>query len=306
MSKKIIFMGTPQFSVKTLKVLVDSNHEIKCIYTQPPKKSSRGQKIHISPIQKIAEKLNLKVRTPSNLESDVEYEFFKSLNPYLVIVVAYGQIIPEKYLTIPIKGFLNIHASLLPRWRGAAPIQRAIMNNDNETGISFMKINKDLDSGPYMKQLKIKIDKQSTTQKISDELSELGAKNILECIELIEKDEAEFVNQNENKSTYAKKIKKIESKIIWTETASEILAKINSLNPSPGAWFKYNGSRYKVWKAEISSLNGLPGEIIGENFTIGCKEDSIKILELQKEGKNKLKTKDFLIGNKILKGEKLF
>ena len=180
------------------------------------------------------------------------------------------------------------------------------MNNDNETGISFMKINKDLDSGPYMKQLKIKIDKQSTTQKISDELSELGAKNILECIELIEKDEAEFVNQNENKSTYAKKIKKIESKIIWTETASEILAKINSLNPSPGAWFKYNGSRYKVWKAEISSLNGLPGEIIGENFTIGCKEDSIKILELQKEGKNKLKTKDFLIGNKILKGEKLF
>lgn len=298
-------MGTPTFSVKVLETLVNSKYNIQCVYTQPPKKSLRGQKINTSAVQKTAEKFNLEIRAPKILNNKDEYEYFKSLKPYLVVVVAYGKIIPKHYLNLAEKGFLNIHASLLPKWRGAAPIQRSIMNNDKETGVSFMKIEEGLDTGPYMKQLKLIIDSQSSTKKITEELSELGAKNILECIKMIENDRAQFIEQDHGKATYAKKVKKTESKISWSEKAEKILSKINSFNPTPGAWFEYNGSRYKIWKAEVMELNGIPGTILDEKLIIACKENSIKILEIQKEGKNRLKTKDFLIGTKILKGTKL-
>ena len=299
-------MGTPQFSVKILDVLNKSNYDIQCVYTQPPKKSSRGQKVQPSAVQKFAEQHNLKIRTPHNLSVKEELDFFKSLKPYIVIVVAYGKIIPKNYLDIPSKGFLNIHASLLPKWRGAAPIHRAIMNNEKKTGISFMKIEEKLDSGPYMKQLEIKITEQSTTKQISDELSKLSAENILECLELIEKNLEKFINQDENQATYAKKIDKKESRIDWTKDAKTILAKINGLNPNPGAWFEHKDMRFKIWKAKISDLTGNPGEVLTDNLTIGCNDKSIKIIELQKEGKNKLKAEKFMIGNKILKGEKIF
>jgi methionyl-tRNA formyltransferase len=305
MAKKIIFMGTPNFSVKTLEILANSKYNIKCVYTQPPKKSLRGQKINTSPVQKTAEKFNLEIRSPQSLNNKDEYEYFKSLKPYLVIVVAYGKIIPKNYLDLAEKGFLNIHASLLPKWRGAAPIQRSIMNNDKETGVSFMKIEEGLDTGPYMRQLRLKIDGQSSTEKITEELSELGAKNILKCIEMIENNQAQFVEQDHEKASYAKKINKLESKISWADKADKILYKINSLNPTPGAWFEYDGARYKIWKAEIKELNGIPGEILDEKLIIACKEKSIKILEIQKEGKNRLQIKDFLSGTKILIGTKL-
>ena len=171
-------MGTPEFSVKTLEVLSLSNYEIVCVYTQPAKRSLRGQKMNKSPVHKFAEKLNLKVRTPKNLTEENEYDFFKSLDPYIVIVVAYGKVIPKNYLNVPTKGFINIHASLLPKWRGAAPIQRSIMNHEKETGISIMKIQEKLDEGPYIKQIKTKIDDKTTSQSLSDTLSKLGAENI--------------------------------------------------------------------------------------------------------------------------------
>ena len=155
MTKKIVFMGTPQFSVQTLEVLTKSKYKIECVYTQPPKKSSRGQKINPSAIQLSAEKLGLNIRTPDNLDNDVEYKYLKSVDAYLIIVVAYGKIIPKNFLNLPKKGFINIHASLLPKWRGAAPIQRSIINQDYESGISIMKINEKLDAGPFMKQVKV-------------------------------------------------------------------------------------------------------------------------------------------------------
>ena len=303
MSKKIVFMGTPEFSVQTLKKIVESKYSIECVYTQKPKKSFRGQKINSSPIQVEAEKLNLNIRTPDDLDSEKEYENFKSLDSNIIIVIAYGKIIPKKYLDLPNKFFINIHASLLPRWRGAAPIQRAIMNKDKVSGISFMKIEEGLDVGPYIKQIEIKLDDQMTSGKLSKRLSNLGAENILNCIDLIEKNEAQFINQDENKATYAKKIMKSEAKILWKESAKDILSKINSLNPAPGAWFEYENLRYKVWKAKISNLTGAPGEILDNKLTIGCNEKSIEILEIQKEGKKKLLINDFLIGSKFLKGK---
>ena len=304
MSKKIVFMGTPEFSVPTLKVLSKSNYKLECVYTQPPKKSFRGQKLKASPIEIVAKKLNLNIRSPIKLD-DNEYEYIKSIKPFIVIVVAYGQIIPKNFLELSDMGFLNIHASLLPKWRGAAPIQRSIMNHEKETGISFMKIEEGLDEGPYFNQIKTKIDDQTTSKVLSEKLSQKGAENILECLKLIENGEAKFIKQNPKKATYAQKISKNESKINWEESAKNILSKINGLNPSPGAWFEYAGSRHKVWKAIITNQSGKVGEVIDDKLTIACKEKSLRIIEIQKEGKNKMLTKDFLLGVKINIGDKV-
>ena len=295
-------MGTPQFSVQTLEVLAKSKYKIECVYTQPPKKSSRGQKIKPSAVQMTAEKFRLNVRTPDNLYNEAEYKYLKSVDAYLIVVVAYGKIIPKSFLNLSKKGFINIHASLLPKWRGAAPIQRSIINQDYESGISIMKINEKLDAGPFMKQIKVKIDNQTTSKSLSDKLSKLGAENIIETINLIEQNKANFLEQNHVKATYAKKIKKEEAKINWTQKAKMIISKINGLNPSPGAWFKFESSRYKVWKAEVHESTGEPGQIIDEKLIIACQDKSIKILEIQKEGKKKLLVKDFLSGKKIIKG----
>ena len=306
MFKKIVFMGTPVFSVPVLKSLYQNGYPISAVYSQPPKKSMRGQKINKSPIQKMAENLSLNFRIPNYLEDNKEeYDFFKSLNPDLVIVVAYGQLIPKNFLALSKNGFINIHASLLPRWRGSAPIQRAIMNLDKTTGISIMKIKEKLDSGPVMKQEEIKIAEEMNTENLSNKLSDLSSKVILDCIEKIKKGEAKFVEQDESKATYAKKITKEESKINWNQNAINIIAKINGLFPNPGAWFLFMGERYKILNASLSDLDGKSGKVLDENLTIGCKTKSIKINEIQRQGKNKQKTKDFLIGCKIKKGTNL-
>ena len=303
MSKKIIFMGTPEFSVPTLEALYKSSYNIECVYSQPPKKSSRGQKVNSSPIQTASERLGIKVRNPLNLNSNEEYEYFKSLKPYLVIVVAYGKIIPKKYLNLSEKGFLNIHASLLPRWRGPAPIQRSIMNRDRTTGISFMKIEEGLDEGPFCRQIEVNIDEQTTSGQLTEKLSILGSENIIKCLDEISKDQLEFINQDHSKATYSKKITKKESKINWQMPANDIIAKINGLNPTPCAWFNLDNVRCKVWKAAISNLSGREGEIMDDDLTIACKEKSIKVLEIQREGKKKMTAKNFLSGIKIKKGK---
>ena len=261
-------MGTPQFSVSVLETLAKSSYQISCVYTQPPKKSNRGQKLNPSPIQDSAKNLKLVIRNPNNLNTDEEFKFFKEVNPDIVIVVAYGQLIPKKFLDIPRKGFINIHASLLPKWRGAAPIQRAIMNLDKKTGISIMKIEEELDSGPVMKKIEIDISPLDTTGSISDKLSKISSKYIVEVLDEIFDEKAKFVEQDHNNRTYAKKIKKNEAKINWAEDAEIIVGKINSLNPEPGAWFKYKKTRYKVWKAIVFDKVGPTGTILDDNFKI--------------------------------------
>ena len=295
-------MGTSNFSVPILKSLYQNGYPIVTIYTQPPQKSMRGQKVNKSPIQKMAENLCIECRTPDGLkENNEEYNFLKLLNPDLVIVVAYGQLIPKNYLSLSKHGFINIHASLLPKWRGAAPIQRSIMNLDKETGVSIMKIVEKLDAGPVMRQEKINIINEMNAEDLSNNLSDLSSKLILECIDEIEEGKAKFIDQDEQKATYAKKINKEEGKINWDNSAENILAQINSLLPNPGAWFSFMGERYKILKASISEAEGEKGKVIDNNLTIACKSKSIKVNEIQRQGKNKQSTSEFLLGSKIKK-----
>ena len=302
MFKKIVFMGTSNFSVPILKSLYQNGYPIVTIYTQPPQKSMRGQKVNKSPIQKMAENLCIECRTPDSLkENNEEYNFLKLLNPDLIIVVAYGQLIPKNYLSLSKHGFINIHASLLPKWRGAAPIQRSIMNLDKETGVSIMKIVEKLDAGPVMMQEKINVTSEMNAEDLSNKLSDLSSKLILECIDEIEEGKAKFIDQDEQKATYAKKINKEEGKINWDNSAENILAQINSLLPNPGAWFSFMGERYKILKASISETEGEKGKVIDNNLTIACKSKSIKVNEIQRQGKNKQSTSEFLLGSKIKK-----
>ena len=304
MPKKIIFMGTPLFAVPILKSLYQNGYPISVVYTQPPQKSHRGQKINKSPIQGISETLNIDFRNPQSLKNNIdEYEFLKKINADLAIVVAYGQIIPREFLSLTKKGFINIHASLLPKWRGAAPIQRSIMNLDTETGISIMKINEKLDSGPISNTYKIKLDQNLNSQEVSEKLSLLAADKILDNVDDILDDKVKFLEQDHSKSTYATKINKSEGLIDWSDKPSKIIGKINGLYPSPGAFFNFNGERYKVLKAEISNGIGKYGEVISDYLEIACGDNkSIKILEIQREGKKIQKIGEFMLGSQIRKG----
>ena len=303
MSQKIVFMGTPEFSIPTLEILMESDHEVSAVFTQPANKANRGKKMSPSAVEVFSKKKSLRLRTPNDLNSDDEFDFFKKLNPDIVVVVAYGKIIPKKYFNLAKNGFINLHASLLPKWRGAAPIQRSIMNLDKETGISIMKIVEELDAGPVMHQDKIKINENIDSLTLSKVLSKLGAKSVLNSIIQIEKGKAVFKEQNHAQATYAKKIEKNEGQIHWDVSAKKIIAQINGLNPNPGAWFLYKKERYKVWKAELVNSAGEPGRVIDNHLTISCSEKSIKILEIQKEGKSRQPVDQFLLGKKINQGE---
>ena len=306
MPLNIIFMGTPEFSIASLEKINNSSHNIITVYTQPPKKKSRGQKIETSPVYKKAKKLNLKIRCPENLNNETEYNFLKDNTPDVVVVVAYGQIIPKKILEIPNILFINLHASLLPRWRGAAPIQRAIQHKDKETGISIMKIVNELDAGPFLKQVKISIKHDTNFTDLSNSLSNLGAKVLLESLSQIESKNFKYIEQDHENATYAKKMQKREFKINWNIKADDLVAQINSLSRSPGAWFELGKKRYKILKAvEIKDKSGKPGEVLDESLVIACCNNSIQIIELQREGKKAMSANEFLIGNKVKKGTKL-
>ena len=221
----------------------------------------------------------------------------------LSIVVAYGQIIPKEFLNLTKKGFFNIHASILPRWRGAAPIQRSIMNLDEEIGISIMKMNEDLDSGPLSNIYKIKLDKKLNAMEVSEKLSLLAADKILDNVKSILDGKSKFINQDHSIATYAKKIIKSEGQINWNEDALKIIGKINGLYPTPGAFFNFNGERYKILKAEVGNGIGKMGEVITDNLEIVCgNQKSIKILEIQREGKKVQKIGEFMLGSQIRKG----
>ena len=306
MLKKIVFMGTPIFAVPILKSLYQNGYPVSVVYTQPPQKSQRGQKINKSLIQSLSETLNIEFRTPLSLKNNrEEYEYLKKLDADLGIVVAYGQIIPNEILNLTKKGFINIHASLLPKWRGAAPIQRSIINLDKQTGITIMKINNKLDSGPIFNSYKIDISNNENAEIISNKLSLLGAEKILDNIDNILDDEIEFKEQNHADATYANKIEKSEGKIDWNNKAENIIGKINGLYPSPGAWFIYKGERFKILKAEISEGKGKPGIILDEYFKVACNNKSIKILEIQRQGKRPQKINEFMLGSQIKEGSNL-
>ena len=303
MNKKIVFMGTSNFAVPILKSLYQNGYPISVVYTQPPKKSNRGLKLSKSPINLFADNITLDVRTPQSLKNNNEEELFlNELKPDIILVVSFGQMIPKNLLNIPKYGFFNIHASLLPKLRGAAPIQRSIMNRDKESGISIMKINENLDEGPICNQYSLKISEKMNAEELSEKLSLIASEKILYILDNIYDGNLEFKDQDHSKATYAKKIQKLEGKIDWNENADKIIGKINGLYPYPGAFFSFNGERYKILKAEKSSTTGKPGDIASENFEVCCGEGSIKVLSIQREGKRVQQINEFLLGTQIKKG----
>ncbi len=301
MSLRLIFMGTPDFSVPIFKSIYNSEYKILSVYTQPPKKKSRGQKVTQSPVHIVSQKFNIPIRIPDKINSK-EINYIKDLQPDVVVVVAYGKILPKELLDLPNIKFLNIHASLLPRWRGAAPIQRAIMSQDKETGVSIMKIVEELDAGPVMHSEKLKINNETTFKSLGDEMSKISSKVILKCLKILEKNEEIFIPQDKSKITYAYKIEKSETRINWKDKAKDIVAKINALYPTPGSWFKFNGNRIKILKAKEIEATGNPGEVLNDKFLIACAENAIQVLELKREGKKDMKANDFLVGNAIKAG----
>ena len=302
MSFKIVFMGTPEFSLPTLEALIENKFNVVSVYTQPPTKSKRGQKINVSPIEEFSKKNKINFRNPINLNSDEELKIFKDLSPDIVVVVAYGQIISKIFLNIAKFGFINIHASLLPKWRGAAPIQRAIMNGDKKIGVSIMKIEEKLDSGPVLASKEIELGQNAIHGEIEKTLSVMGANLLVENLKRLERGNSKFIGQVHSEATYAKKIDKGETKINWSLDATKVLAHIHGLSPSPGAWFEYENERFKVLRAKISTVNGKPSYVLDDNLTVACKSNSIQILELQRQGKNKQTAKAFLLGKKINSG----
>ena len=302
MSFKIVFMGTPEFSLPTLEALIENKFNVVSVYTQPPTKSKRGQKINVSPIEEFSKKNKINFKNPINLNSDEELKIFKELSPDIVVVVAYGQIISKNFLNIAKFGFINIHASLLPKWRGAAPIQRAIMNGDKKIGVSIMKIEEKLDSGPVLASKEIELDQNAIHGEIEKKLSVMGANLLVENLKRLERGNSKFIGQVHSEATYAKKIDKGETKINWSLDATKVLAHIHGLSPIPGAWFEYENERFKVLRAKISTVNGKPSYVLDDNLTVACKSNSIQILELQRQGKNKQTAKEFLLGKKINSG----
>ena len=305
MELNIVFMGTPEFSVPTLEALIKNRFNVLKVYTQPPKKSSRGQRVNPSPIAKFCKKNNIIFCNPENLNNSEELNNFKKLSPDLVVVVAYGQIIPTHFLNIARFGFINIHASLLPKWRGAAPIQRAIMNVDKKIGVSIMKIEEELDAGPVLISKELSLNQNETHGEVEEKLSKLGASLLIESLKSIKENTSKFIDQNHTEATYAKKINKNETKINWNLDANKVLAHIHGLSPNPGSWFEFEKERFKVLKAKVTSDRGKPSLVLNENLIIGCKLNSIQILEIQRQGKNKQSSKEFLQGKKISKGSML-
>ena len=304
MLKKIIFMGTPFFAVPILKSLYQNGYPISVVYTQPPQKSHRGMRFNKSPIQGLSETLNLEFRTPSSLKNNKEeYDYLKNLDADLSIVVAYGKLLTKEMLNLTKKGFINIHASLLPQWRGAAPIQRSIMNLDKQTGISIMKISEKIDTGPICNSYPLNILENENVESLSERLSLLAAEKISNNIDAILENKAVFKPQDDAKATYANKVLKSEGKINWSEPVKNIIGKINGLYPN--SFFLYKGERYKILKAEPSNRIGEIGSVLSDNLDIGCKVGSIKILEIQREGKRPQKINEFILGSKIKKGSDL-
>ena len=297
-------MGTPSISGEILKCLYQNGYQIETVYTQPAIPSHRGQKINKSPVNLISETLNLPVRSPTLLENE-EKNFLKNLNISLGVVVSYGKILTNDFLNIPKYGWINIHYSLLPKYRGAAPIQRAIMEQETVTGISIMKINEKLDTGPICNQYSLKILENENSEELAIRLTNLASEKILENIDNIFENKAVFKEQDHDKSSYAKKIQKNEGKINWEDDAKIIIGKINGLYPYPGAWFMFNGQRHKILKAEFSISNGEPGRVINKNLEVACGKNSIKILEIQRQGKRVQKSKEFLLGSSINIGSNL-
>lgn len=292
-------MGTPAFSVPALDALVAAGHEIACVYCQPPRPAGRGKKERPVPVQLRAEALGLTLRHPASLKPAAAQAEFTAWRADVAVVVAYGLILPQPVLDAPARGCLNIHASLLPRWRGAAPIHRAIMAGDAETGVSIMQMEAGLDTGPVLLERRVPIGAEETTGELHDRLSRLGAEAIVEALDRL--DALRPAPQPDEGATYAAKIDKAEARVDWTRPAAEIDRLIRGLSPVPGAWTMIAGRRVKLLRSRLSGRDGRPGEVL-EGLTIACAGGAVEVTEVQPEGRGPMTADEFLRGHPVPAG----
>ena len=300
---RVVFMGTPDFSVPALEALVAAGHEMACVYTQPPRPAGRGKKERASPVQTRAEALGLPVRHPLSLRTPEAQAEFVALGADIAVVVAYGLILPQPILDAPTHGCLNIHASLLPRWRGAAPIHRAIMAGDAETGVCIMQMEAGLDTGPVLLRGTTPIADSDTTASLHDRLAGMGAELIVEALSRL----PELVPESQPEAgvTYAQKIDKAEAAIDWTRPAVEVDRRIRGLSPFPGAWFEHEGARIKVLGSTLADGGGAPGEVLDDALRVACGDGAVRLTRLQRAGKGAQDADVFLRGMPVARGTRL-
>ena len=298
---KIVFMGSSEFAVPSLKALLEKRYEISAVYTQPPRPAGRGKKLKHVPLAEYASAKGITINQPLNFKEPYTTKTLKNYEPDVIVVISYGLLLPKEILSIPKLFCINVHASLLPRWRGASPINHSIFSRDDFTGISIIKMVEELDAGPILNEKKIALTNKKNYGDLYSELGQLGAEVLLDTLE--RPNLLDMRDQDVSKVTYAPKIKKEDTKIDFNNSAFEIEAKIRGLAPSPGAWFEYRNERLKIFKANVREGSGRPGEIVDTNFVIGCGQNLIQVLEIQRSGKSVLKVEDFLKGWKITKGD---
>src|SRR5882757_6222401 len=303
MPLRLIFMGTPDFAVPTLLELVAHGHEIAAVYTRAAKPAGRGMKLQPTPVEQEAQRLGIPVLTPSTLRTPEALEQFRALDADAAVVVAYGMILPQAILDAPKLGCFNLHASLLPRWRGAAPINRAIMEGDGESGVMVMKMDVGLDTGDVAMTERLAITDTMTASDLHDALAPLGADLMVRAMGGLERGSLQLSRQSEEGVTYAAKIEKTEAKIDWSRPAREVLRHIHGLSPFPGAWCETGidgeQARIKILRCEPAEGAGTPGDVLDEDLTIACRDGAIRILELQRAGKAPMKAADFLRGTPL-------
>jgi methionyl-tRNA formyltransferase len=296
---RIIFIGSPDFAVPTLDALVEAGHEVVAVYTQPPRPAGRGKGDKATPVEERAHELGIEVRSPKSLRGEAEQQAFAELEADVAVVAAYGLILPQPILDAPMLGCLNVHASLLPRWRGAAPVQRAIMAGDEATGVTIMQMEAGLDTGPMLLKRAVEIEDKNAAQ-LTDELAQLGATMMVEV--LADLPNLAPVEQPEEGATYAAKISKNEARIDWSRSAKELQRHIQGLAPFPGAWFEVNGERIKVLAADIAGGHRGPGEVIDDQLTIACGNGALRPTMLQRAGKGAMSAEQLLRGFAIPNG----
>jgi len=306
MTLRLAFMGTPDFSVPILAALRAVGHEVVYVYSQPPRPAGRGQKPQPSPVQRAAEEAGIPTRTPAKLDAG-EVEYFRALNLDAAVVAAYGLILPKSVLTAPRLGCLNVHASLLPRWRGAAPIQRAILAGDSETGVTIMQMDEGLDTGPMLLSEAVPVGPETTAAVLHDALSELGARLIVPALEGRAAGTLVPVPQPAEGVTYARKLRRDEGRLDWSRPAAQLARAVRALNPAPGVWFEHAGERIKVLTADaVEDAGGsAPGTILDDALAVACGAGALRLTRLQRPGRASMAAADLLRGYALPAGTRL-
>ncbi len=303
MSLSVVFMGTPDFAVPTLSEIIGQGHDVVAVYTRAPKPAGRGMDEQKTPVHRLADRFDIPVFTPKTLRDEKAQGDFASLDADVAVVVAYGLILPVPVLEAPALGCLNLHGSLLPRWRGAAPIQRAIMAGDSETGVMVMRMDEGLDTGPVGMVERIAMTPDMTAQDLHDRMSVLGADLMVRALAALDRGSLAFVTQGQEGVTYAAKIDKAEARIDWSRPAAEVHNRVRGLSPFPGAWFEADlgkgRERVKVLRTGLAEGRGAPGEVLDDVLAIACGEGAVRLVEVQRAGAKAMKAADFLNGAKV-------